>query len=73
MSKRNSSPPDRAATAAAMNALSHARRILIYEKLAAEPSGLSHSGLLEETGLSISTLNHHLRPMRAAGVVATRR
>ena len=64
---------DHAAIAAAMTALSHPRRVLIYETLAAAPDGLAYGDLLARTRLSLSSLNHHLRPMRAAGVVATRR
>ncbi|MEL6792731.1 MAG: hypothetical protein AAFU55_04795 [Pseudomonadota bacterium] len=34
---------------------------------------MPYSGLLERAGLSIATLNHHLKLMRAAKLVATRR
>lgn len=62
-----------AAIAAAMKALSHPRRVRIFRILNAAPEGLPFSSLLERAGLSIATLNHHLKLMRAAKVVATRR
>ena len=68
-----SNTAERARVAAAMNALAHQRRVLIFEILRSAPNGLPYGGLLELTGLSLSTLNHHLRPMRAAGLVVTRR
>lgn len=64
---------EQARVAAAMNALAHPRRMLVFDALTAAPDGLRYGDLLERTGLSISTLNHHLRPMRAARLVATRR
>ena len=64
---------NQAAVALAMKALSHPRRVMIYEMLAEEDGGLAYGDLQAKTGLSISSLNHHLRPMRASGAVATRR
>lgn len=63
-----------AAIAAAMTALSHPRRILIFDRLAAAPKeGLTHEALIAATGLNTSTLTHHLRPIFAAGLVVARR
>lgn len=62
------------AIAAAMTALSHPRRVIIFDRLAAAPKeGLTYEALLAATGLNTSTLTHHLRPMFAAGLVVTRR
>lgn len=63
-----------AAIAAAMTALSHPRRVAIYDVLCAAPRpGLSFDALLAATRLNRSTLGHHLRPMLAAGLVRRRR
>lgn len=68
------SKAERRHVAAAMNALSHPRRVLIFDRLAeADPVGLTFEGLLRETGLSVSTLSHHLRPMADVGLVERRR
>ena len=64
---------ERARVAAAMNALAHQRRVVIFEILRNAADGLPYGALLERAGLSLSTLNHHLGPMRAAGLVVTRR
>ena len=62
------------AIAAAMTALSHPRRVIIFDRLAAAPKeGLTYEALLAATGRYTSTLTHHLRPMFAAGLVVTRR
>lgn len=60
-------------TAAAMTALSHPRRMMIFELLCAAPDGVSYSGLRELTGFTTPTLDHHLRPMRLAKLVRARR
>ncbi|MEO1612179.1 MAG: helix-turn-helix transcriptional regulator [Pseudomonadota bacterium] len=61
-------------TALAFNALSHPRRALIFDKLETEgANGLGFDALMTATGLQVSTLRHHLRPMIAAGLVARRR
>ena len=61
--------------ARAMTALSHPRRVAIFEALeTAGSGGLGFEPLMERTRLQPSTLRHHLRPMTAAGlVVSTRR
>ena len=60
--------------ARAMTALSHPRRVSIFEALeSAGPSGLGFEPLLQTTGLQPSTLRHHLRPMLAVGLVASSR
>lgn len=65
---------ERRHVAAATNALGHPRRVLIFDRLVeADPDGLTFEGLLRETGLSVSTLSHHLRPMVDAGLVERRR
>ena len=57
-----------------MSALAHPRRVLIFDRLVdANPDGLTFEGLLRETGLSVSTLSHHLRPMVDSGLVERRR
>ena len=73
MKQKPRATPEQASVAAAMNALAHPRRMLVFDTLTAAPDGLCYGDLLERTGLAISTLNHHLRPMRAASLVATRR
>ena len=58
--------------ARAMTALSHPRRVAIFEALeAAGPAGLGFGPLMERTRLQPSTLRHHLRPMAAAGLVVS--
>ena len=54
-----------------MNTLAHQRRVVIFEILRTAADGLPYGALLERAGLSLSTLNHHLRSMRAAGLVVT--
>ena len=62
------------AIAAAMTALSHPRRVRIFDALLSGPKGgLTFEGLMKEANLSASTLIHHLKPMLAARLVATRR
>lgn len=56
-----------------MTALSHPRRVAIFDVLNEAERGLSFEELLARAQLSASTLSHHLRPMRAAGLVASRR
>lgn len=56
-----------------MTALSHPRRIMIFELLCAAPDGVSYTELRELTGFATPTLDHHLRPMRLAKVVVSRR
>lgn len=73
MEPKNRPTPDHVCAAVAMNALAHPRRMLVFDALVAEPEGLSFGALLERTSLSISTLNHHLKPMKTAHFVATRR
>ncbi|MEL7463552.1 MAG: winged helix-turn-helix domain-containing protein [Pseudomonadota bacterium] len=61
-------------TALAFNALSHPRRALIFDKLETEGAkGLGFDALMAATGLQVSSLRHHLRPMIAAGLVTRRR
>ena len=56
--------------ARAMTALSHPRRVAIFEVLEnAGSRGLGVEELMRSAGLRPSTLNHHLRPMIAAGLV----
>ncbi|MEO1612379.1 MAG: winged helix-turn-helix domain-containing protein [Pseudomonadota bacterium] len=56
-----------------MSALSHPRRVAILDALAASTaSGMTFRDLQHVTRLSASTLNHHLDPMQAAGLVARR-
>lgn len=59
--------------AIAMTALSHPRRIMIFELLCAAPDGVSYTELRETTGFATPTLDHHLRPMRLAKIVVSRR
>lgn len=61
------------AIAIAMKALAHPRRVKIYRTLRATPSGLPYGELLGRTGLTIATLNHHLKFLRAAEAVTTER
>ena len=44
-----------------MTALSHPRRIMIFELLCAAPDGVSYTELRELTGFATPTLDHHLR------------
>ena len=64
---------NRETIAETMTALSHPRRVAIFEALRSAPDGLSFEDLLAKTDLSVSTLTHHLRPMKTAGLVASRR
>ena len=73
MERKTETAPKDVAIAAAMKALSHPRRVRIFRILNAAPEGLPYSSLLERAGLSIATLNHHLKLMRSAKLVATRR
>lgn len=60
--------------ARAMTALSHPRRVAIFQALkTAGAQGLSVPELLAEARLRPSTLTHHLKPMFAAGLVRRRR
>ncbi|MEL6793976.1 MAG: ArsR family transcriptional regulator [Pseudomonadota bacterium] len=78
MTNRKSEPaasatPEQLTIASAMTALSHPRRVAIYETLSkAAPNSMSFRSLLEATKLSTSTLNHHLEPMQAARLVRRR-
>ncbi|MEO1614012.1 MAG: winged helix-turn-helix domain-containing protein [Pseudomonadota bacterium] len=56
-----------------MTALSHPRRVAIFTVLNEADRGLSFEELMARTKLSTSTLSHHLRPMKAAGLIASRR
>ena len=75
MSNRKSRPhktdrPLHVEIARAMTALSHPRRLAILEHLVgAKPKALNFAELMKKTGLTKSTLNHHLEPMQAAGLV----
>lgn len=71
MTSRKTDKDDEIATA--MTALSHPRRVAIFTALAKAPDGLSFEELLNITGFSVSTLTHHLRPMKTARLVASRR
>lgn len=60
--------------ARAMTALSHPRRVAIFEALeAAGPGGLGFEPLMQKTRLQPSTLRHHLGPMIAARLVTSSR
>lgn len=60
--------------ARAMTALSHPRRVQLFDILEdAGPRGVGFEDLLKRTKFNISTLRHHLRPMQAAGLVVRRR
>ena len=78
MTNRKSLPhaadrPHEIAIAKAMTALSHPRRVAILDALAeSSPRSVGFQDLLTRTGLSVSTLNHHLAPMQAAGLVVRR-
>lgn len=54
-----------------MTALSHPRRVAIFDQLRATPA-MTFEQLRSATRLSASTLNHHLDPMQAAGLVIRR-
>ena len=65
---------ERDRTASAFNALSHPRRIAIFDKIEeAGATGIGFDALMGATGLQVSTLRHHLRPMIASGLVMRRR
>ena len=60
--------------ARAMTALSHPRRVAIFEALCDGPAeGVPFEALLGATALRRSSLAHHLRPMEVAGLVIRRR
>ena len=60
--------------ASVMNALSHPRRIALFDILEeAGPKGVGFESLLKSTKFTATTLRHHLRPMQAAGLVIRRR
>ena len=60
--------------ALAMTALSHPRRVVLFELLEkANPSGLGFDDLLTRTKWNITTLRHHLRLMQNAKLVTRRR
>ena len=64
----------RAEIAAAMTALSHPRRVAIFDALEARGGrGLGLEALLRETRFSLAALRHHLARMEAAGLVVRRR
>ena len=64
----------RADIAAAMTALSHPRRVAIFDSLEATGGrGLGLEALLRETRFSLAALRHHLARMEAAGLVVRRR
>ena len=63
----------KAEIAVAMTAISHERRVRLLCLLSAERGGISFEDLLAKSGMRLSTLTHHLRPMRAAGLIATQR
>lgn len=55
--------------ASAFTALSHKRRVLIFNELRKEGAAVSFGALMSKTGLSSTTLSHHLGPMIKAGLV----
>ena len=60
--------------ARAMTALRHPRRVALFEILeGADATGLRFEDMLDRSGLSISTLRHHLRPMQSASLVVRER
>ena len=64
----------RAEIARAMTALSHPRRVAIFEALeASRGRGLGQDDLLRETRFTLATLRHHLARMEAAGLVTRHR
>ena len=64
----------RAEIAAAMTALSHPRRVAIFDVLeAAGGRALDLEALLRETRFTLATLRHHLARMEAAGLVTRQR
>ncbi|MEL6793469.1 MAG: metalloregulator ArsR/SmtB family transcription factor [Pseudomonadota bacterium] len=60
-------------TALVATAIGHERRVRLLRVLGAAREGLSFEDLLAQSGLHLSTLSHHLRPMRAAGLITTQR
>lgn len=78
MTNRKSLPhrsdkPHQIQIAKAMSALGHPRRVAILDALAAaSPAAMTFRELQARTRLSASTLNHHLDPMQAAGLVTRR-
>ncbi|MEL7463396.1 MAG: hypothetical protein AAFN79_04980 [Pseudomonadota bacterium] len=61
------------AVALAMTALGHERRVRLPRILSKERAGLSFEDLIAKSGLHLSTLYPHLRPMRAAELIVTER
>ena len=60
--------------ARAMTALSHPRRVAIFEALLETGgAGLNFEGLLKATSLRRSSLAHHIGPMESAGLIRRRR
>lgn len=50
-------------------ALGHTRRLKIINLLAETPRGLTFEAIEEQTGIAGSSLFHHLRPLREAGLL----
>ena len=50
-------------------ALGHTRRLRIIDKLASAPKGMTFEDIAEHTGITGSSLFHHLRPLREAGLI----
>ena len=62
------------AIAAAMTALSHPRRVAIFAILERSgPKGANLDALLRESGLTLSTLRHHLDRMERSELIYRRR
>lgn len=50
-------------------ALGHTRRLRIVNLLAISPKGLTFEDIETQTGITGSSLFHHLRPLRDAGLI----
>ena len=67
-------PETEHAIARAMTALSHPRRVRLFAILETiGPEGAGFEALRRLSGLTATSLRHHLRPMQAAGLVVRRR
>lgn len=55
--------------AAFFAALGHTRRLRIINLLAETPAGMTFEAIEDGTGISGSSLFHHLRPLRDAGLI----
>ncbi len=67
-------PPDIDATATAMAALGHPARLAVFRLLVrAGPDGLLVGEIAAHLDLPLSTLAHHLRSLKQAGLVAQTR